>query len=93
MDYTLRNLLFFGMLNLKSLEFVTEKQIANFFTNYGLRVLNKTKNDEEVMFRLKHLTPVLTFCLYHRFISKEGIVLFLEKGYFEPQHFLQPLNN
>lgn len=75
-------------LNLLCKDHVTVKQVGNFVLNYGGRVLNETKNDPDVMFRLQSFTIPLTFCLYNRSITKDGIVFFLKKGYLEPQHII-----
>ena len=76
------------LLNLLCKDHVTIKQVANFLTNYGARILNETKDDPAVMERLQLYTVPLTFSLYHRTISKDGIVHFLRTGTIQPHHII-----
>jgi len=74
-----------------SAQHITVKQLGNFLTNHGAWAINKTKRDPDVMERLQLFASPLTFWLYSRTVTKEGIRHFLLMGHFKEEHLLTTL--
>ena len=75
-------------LTIRTLPHITVKQHGNFITNYGAWAINKTKADPKVLERIQMFGVPLTFWLYSRTVTKDGVRHFLLNGYFNEEHVL-----